>query len=99
MAHSQNWDEHIKKMQKFFDNNFTKEIFEDDYKDFIALNTNNRKYSVSKNAGGYLGRYGHEGRIFLDMLVNKLDALDREHNEVNWCGVMTLHDFLHNNTE
>ena len=100
MAHSQNWDEHIKKMQKFFDNDFTKEIFEEDYKEFIVLDTACGKYSVLPHTGGYLGRYGHEGRIFLDMLVNKLDVLDKldqEHTEVNSCGAMTLDDYLYNN--
>jgi hypothetical protein len=90
MEATEEFDEFKKEIQNYFDNTFTKEIFEEEYKEFILLDTSTGKYHVLDGTGGYLKKTGNEGNYFFKMLVNKLETLNKEHHNLNWCGVKTI---------
>ncbi len=92
MQSTKEFDEFKKKMQNYF----TKEVIEE-YKEFILLDTSTGKYHPSKynieNKKNFVFLSGFEEIAFFDMFINKLETLDQEHNQLNWCGVKKVDDY------
>ena len=93
MEQSQNFEEFEKEIQNYFDNYFNKNTFDEEFNEYILLELSTGKYHVLKNAGGYLRKFGNEGKYFLERLVNKLQQIDRDNNCFNYYGVKTIENY------